>query len=49
MCPRISEEFLAEEKRNMGEWWYAQEYGCVFSLIVRANWKSVRERRDHYM
>jgi hypothetical protein len=31
MCPRISEEFLAEEKRNMGEWWYAQEYGCVFS------------------
>jgi len=31
MCPRISEEFLAEEKRNIGEWWYAQEYGCVFS------------------
>jgi len=31
MCPRISPEFLDEERRNMGEWWYAQEYGCVFS------------------
>ena len=29
-CPRISEEFLAEERRTMGEWWYAQEYGCEF-------------------
>jgi len=31
LCPRISPEFLAEEKRNMGEWWFAQEYGCTFS------------------
>lgn len=31
MCPRISEEFLAEEKRNIGEWWYQQEYMCQFS------------------
>jgi len=31
MCPRISAEFLEEEKRNMGEWWFQQEYGCVFS------------------
>ncbi len=30
-CPRISQEFLEEERRNMGEWWYQQEYGCVFS------------------
>jgi len=31
LCPRISPEFLAEEKRNMGAWWFAQEYGCTFS------------------
>ncbi len=31
MCPRISQEFLAEEKRTIGEWWFAQEYECVFS------------------
>jgi hypothetical protein len=29
-CPRISAEFLEEEKRSMGQWWYDQEYGCVF-------------------
>ena len=31
LCPRISAEFLAEEKRNMGDWWYQQEYLCHFS------------------
>ncbi len=31
LCPRISEGFLAEERRNMGEWWYDQEYMCQFS------------------
>ncbi len=30
-CPRISRAFLEEEKRNMGEWFFQQEYGCVFS------------------
>lgn len=30
LCPRISAEFLAEEQRNMGEWWFRQEYGCEF-------------------
>jgi len=30
MCPRIPASFLAEEQRNMGEWWYAQEYECTF-------------------
>ncbi len=30
MCPRIPAAFLAEERRNMGEWWYAQEYECRF-------------------
>jgi Terminase large subunit, T4likevirus-type, N-terminal len=29
-CPRISAEFLAEERRTIGEWWYRQEYGCEF-------------------
>ena len=31
LCPRISPEFLEEERRNMGEWWYEQEYMCQFS------------------
>jgi hypothetical protein len=29
-CPRITPEFLAEEKENMGEWWFQQEYMCQF-------------------
>jgi hypothetical protein len=29
-CPRISREFLAEEKRTQPEWWYRQEYLCEF-------------------
>lgn len=29
-CPRISADFLAEERASMGEWWYGQEYGCQF-------------------
>jgi len=29
-CPRISAEFLDEERRSMGEWWFAQEYECKF-------------------
>ena len=28
--PRISKEFLEEEKVSMGLWWYAQEYECEF-------------------
>ncbi len=31
LCPRISPDFLAEERRNMGPWWYDQEYMCHFS------------------
>lgn len=30
MCPRISEDFLQEQWRSMGEWWYRQEFDCVF-------------------
>ncbi len=29
-CPRISREFLDEERRTMGEWWFSQEYDCQF-------------------
>jgi hypothetical protein len=29
-CPRISDEFLAEERRALGDWWYRQEYLCEF-------------------
>ena len=28
--PRITPEFLEEERRAMGEWWFAQEYECQF-------------------
>ncbi len=26
-CPRISPEFLAQERAAIGDWWYLQEYG----------------------
>jgi hypothetical protein len=29
-CPRISPEFLAEERRALGRRWFAMEYGCEF-------------------
>ncbi len=29
-CPRIPAAFLAEERRAMGESWFAQEYMCQF-------------------
>ena len=29
-CPRISKEFLEEERGCMGEVWFAQEYLCEF-------------------
>lgn len=28
--PRITAEFLEEERRALGEWWFAQEYLCQF-------------------
>ncbi len=33
-CPRILQEFLAEEREALGEWWYAQEYECRFMEAV---------------
>jgi hypothetical protein len=29
-CPRITPEFLEEERQHLGEWWYRQEYCCEF-------------------
>jgi hypothetical protein len=29
-CPRIFAAFLEEERRALGDWWYAQEYMCSF-------------------
>jgi hypothetical protein len=29
-CPRIKPEFLEEERRVLGSWWYNQEYECNF-------------------
>lgn len=29
-CPRITREFLAEEERTLGTWWFRQEYLCEF-------------------
>lgn len=29
-CPRISEEFLIEERESMGNWRFRQEYLCEF-------------------
>src|SRR5262249_11604679 len=35
-CPRISREFLAEEKRALGERYYRQEFCCSFEDCVDA-------------
>lgn len=28
--PRITKEFLEEERKSIGEWWFKQEYECEF-------------------
>lgn len=33
-CPRISPEFLEEERKSLGEWWLRQEYMCEFVEAV---------------
>lgn len=35
-CPRISPEFLAEERVMLGERWYQQEYFCAFMEMIGA-------------
>lgn len=39
-CPRISPEFLAEERATMGEWWFEQEYMCRFMDAQTAAFRS---------
>jgi hypothetical protein len=34
--PRITPEFLAEERKSLGERWYGQEYGCDFQPTLDA-------------
>ena len=33
-CPRISGEFLQEERASLGDWWFRQEYMCEFVETV---------------
>jgi hypothetical protein len=35
-CPRITPEFLAAERRTLGERWYRQEYQCSFEDTIDA-------------
>jgi hypothetical protein len=35
-CPRISPEFLAEERRSIGDRWFDQEYFCEFLSAIGA-------------
>jgi hypothetical protein len=35
-CPRITPEFLAEERKMLGPAWMAQEYGCEFRSVIDA-------------
>lgn len=30
LCPRISADFLVQARREMGSFWYDQEFGCAF-------------------
>src|SRR5579883_1510143 len=32
-CPRITEEFVAEERKAMGDAWVQQEYECLFTAL----------------
>lgn len=35
-CPRISPDFLEDERRTIGDWFYRQEYECTFVEVVDA-------------
>jgi hypothetical protein len=35
-CPRITADFLAEERQALGERWYRQEYLCSFEDVIDA-------------
>ncbi len=38
-CPRISAEFLLEERNTMGEYYFSQEYECVFRDAKEASFR----------
>lgn len=40
-CPRISPEFLEEERDRLGDWWFQQEYMCKFMDAQSAAFRSV--------
>lgn len=35
-CPRIPADFLEEERRTIGDWFFRQEYECIFVEVVDA-------------
>jgi hypothetical protein len=39
-CPRITDDFLAEERRSMGDRWYRQEFDCSFESVIDAVFSS---------
>lgn len=39
-CPRITPEFLEEERERLGEWWFNQEYMCRFMDAQTAAFRS---------
>jgi hypothetical protein len=40
MCPRISAEFLQQEREKRGRWWFSQEYECQFAENETALFRS---------
>ena len=40
-CPRITPAWLASERREMGEWWFLQEYFCKFLDALTMPFSSV--------
>jgi hypothetical protein len=49
-CPRISKEFLEQEKRDLGERWYRQEYCCEFEESEDAlfRWDTIQRAFQDY-
>jgi len=39
-CPRISKAFLEEEKETIGQYFYEQEYCCIFNDAQEAAFRS---------
>jgi hypothetical protein len=48
-CPRITPEFLAEERETLGEWMFRQEYQGVFTetLDQLFTFESIQTAFDH--